>query len=87
MSSYMASLQVAMGCLEDPHPFDIVNHAINNMDPAVKKQLMTSGYTGHRKLLALDPFTQLRYVTAYFHILGPNFERPDLSQIRELGHV
>ena len=34
-----------------------------------------------------SPISRLRYVTAYFHILGPNFERPDLSQIRELGHV
>ena len=29
----------------------------------------------------------LRYVTAYFHVLGPNFGRQYLSQIRELGHV
>ena len=29
----------------------------------------------------------LRYDSAYFHVLGPNFERPDLSQIRDSGQV
>ena len=29
----------------------------------------------------------LRYNPAYFHVSGPNFDCPYLSQIRKLGHV
>jgi len=31
--------------------------------------------------------TYLRFDTTYFHVLDLDFERPDLSQIIELGHV
>ena len=39
------------------------------------------------RILTHAGFFLLRYDTAYFHVLGPNFERPYLSQIKELGHV
>ena len=44
------------------------------------------------KTLKIDPVgvntpLQLRYDTAHCHMLGPDFERPDLSQTTKPGHV
>ena len=39
----------------------MVKYALDNMDPAVLAQLL-SKYEGHRKVRALDPFTQLKAI-------------------------
>ena len=61
MNTYMANLQIGMSCLDDPHPYNMVNYALRNMDPAVKKKLLAT-YTGYRVQRALDPFTQTKAI-------------------------
>ena len=54
MNNYMGNFLTAMACI-DKYPFDMVNLAIRNMDPAVKDRLIKT-YKKHREARSLETF-------------------------------
>ena len=47
--------------------------------------MLTSNKAKYREAkYEAKPSIKLRYDAAYFHVLGPNFEHPDLSQTIEM---
>ena len=62
---YFTNIMIAMNCMgRMPYKIDVVNYAVDNMDPDVKAEMELT-YTGHLAARTRDPITQTRAIQAF----------------------